>query len=133
MSKSYRVAMDIDISAVSPASGFLMKSVDRAIDESGFTPRCAYEVFAFLCDVAIQGAYPKVSYGELKTHRRIIKALNEAKKEYIANKSDIEVIKTAIQKNKNWPNSDEMFDILDQIMAKLHGAEEINENPTPSS
>jgi hypothetical protein len=80
--------------------------------------------------VAIQGANPKVSFDQLKAHRGIIKTLQQAKNGFTANKTDIDILKNSVRNNRNWPNSDEMFDILDQIMEKLIHAEEVNENPS---
>jgi hypothetical protein len=135
MSKQYKVDLKIDISNVNAGSGFLMKPVDKEIDERGIKERTGAEVFTFLVDVAIQGANPKVSFAELQGFRRVIKDLKNCEEtgEYTGNKTDIDIIKNAVRNNRNWPNSDEMFDILDQIIKKLNEAPEINASPTPSS
>jgi len=137
MSKLYRVDLNIDISKVTPNSGFLMKNVDKKEDERGFKERSGAEVLAFLCDVAVQGANPKVSYAQLEGFRKGLKALKKAseteKGELVCNKTDLDILKNSVRGNTNWPNSDEMFDILEQIMAKLSDPKEVDENPsTPS-
>jgi len=135
MSKLYRVDMKIDVSKSTPNGGFLLKKVDKEVDKREFIERTGAEVFGFLCDASIGGANPKVSYDQGKTFRKISKdlAAAEAKGEYIANKTDLDIIKNSLKGNPNWPNTDEMFEILEQIMGKLDNAENINENPSSGS
>ena len=135
MSKLYKVDLNIDVSKVTPNSGFLMKNVEKEVDERGFKERSGAEVLAFLCGVAVQGANPKVSYQQLEGFRKVLKSLDKAteKGELVCNKTDLDTLKNSIRGNTQWPNSDEMFDILEQIMAKLTAAKEINENPSSAS
>ena len=135
MSKLYKVDLNIDVSKVTPNSGFLMKNVDKEVDQRGFVERSGAEVLAFLCDVAVQGANPKVSYAQLEGFRKVLKSLSKAteKGELVCNKTDLDILKNSVRGNTQWPNSDEMFDILEQIMNKLGDAKEVNENPSSAS
>jgi hypothetical protein len=141
MSKAYKVDLNLDVKDINPSSGFIMKEVPKEADPNnpeaefdgrGFKERTGAEVFAFLVEVAVKGANPNASYDQLKGFRNTVKDITKAGKvgEYIANKTSIDLIKSSIRGNKGWPNSDEMCNILDDMMAKLDGATLIDENPT---
>ncbi len=133
MSKAYRVSMKIDLSKATPNGGFLMRTVpkeadpkkpDLEFDPRGFKERTGPEVFAFLCGAAINGANAKCGFQALKGFRKTIRNLELAipKAEWIANKSDIDTVKHSINGNQNWPNADEIFDVLESIMDNLEKA-----------
>jgi hypothetical protein len=132
MSKAYKVDMNIDVSKSTPNGGFLIYRVEKEVDARGFKERSGAEVFAYLGMAAIGGANPKCSYDQLKNFRRVSTALQKAseKGEFIGNKTDLEIIKQSIRGNQNWPNTDEMFAILEQIIAKIDAAVEVIENPS---
>jgi len=150
MSKAYRIDMTIDISDLHPSGGLLMKNMpkekeikdkdgkvtktleDNEWDSRGFKEQTGAEIFHFVCEGGINGANPKVSYDQGKTFRKIVENLKGAieKSEFIANKTEIDIIKNSIRGNRNWPNTTEMFNVLDRIMEKLDNATEITENPS---
>ena len=134
MSKQYKVDMNIDVSKVSVNSGFLARPVPKEkdndnpaaeFDPKGYKERTGPEVFAFLAAAAINGANAKCGFQALKGFRKTVKGLDRAveKGEYVANKTDIDIIKQSINGNPNWPNADEMFDVLESIMVALESAE----------
>ena len=132
MSKLYRVDMKLDTSKLTPNGGMLMKAVDKEVDKRGFKENTGAEVFALISGVAINGANPKCSHGQLKSFRKIIDDMNKAaaKGEFIGNKTDLDIIKNSIRGNPGWPNQDEILGVLDAIIDKIDTAELINENPS---
>lgn len=127
MSKQYKVDLNIDVSKSTPNGGFLIKNVDKSEDERGFKERTGPEVFVFLSQSAIKGANPKCGYEALRGFRRISKMLDKAAEsgELVANTTDIGTIKDSIKGNRNWPHSDELIDVLEQIMDKLEKADAV--------
>lgn len=141
MSKLYKTNMNIDVKELTPGGGMLMqpaikeadtKQPDAIVDPRGFKERTGAEVFALISGVAINGANPKCSYGQLKTFQKIKDDLNKAaaKGEFISNKTDMDIIKNSINGNQGWPNQEEIKGVLDQIMTNLDGASIIDENPS---
>ena len=126
MSKQYSVDLNIDISKLTPKSGLLMAQVEKDVDPRGFKERTAPEVFAFVCTFAINGANPKCSYAQLQSFRRISGMITKAAGSgvYVANKTDIDIIKNSIEGNRAWPNDDEILNVLDAIMEKFKDAKE---------
>jgi hypothetical protein len=125
--------MNIDVSKCTPNGGFLMRQLPKEADPKdplvefdarGFKERTGAEVFVFLSAAAINGANAKCGFQALKGFRKTIKDLSNAvaKGEWIANKTDIDVIKHSINGNQNWPNADEIFDVLEAIMDRLEKA-----------
>lgn len=144
MSKAYRLDMNLDISKLTPNGGMLMKAVPKeadpkddkvVFDPRGFKERTGAEVFALIAGVAINGANKKCSHDQLISFRKTVADLNFAaeKGEFIANKTIMDIIKQSIKGNTGWPNEDEILEVLDAILAKIDGAVEINENPTPNN
>lgn len=136
MSKAYRVNMSIDVSKATPKGGFILKSLGKDADpKEEPVRRTGPEVFAFLCGAAINGANAKCGFQALKGFRKIIRSLElaVAKAEWIANKSDINTLIHSINGNQNWPNANEIFDVLEAIMDNLEKAELITENPSQQS
>jgi len=131
MSKLYKVDMNLDTTKLTPNGGMLMKAVEKDVDSRGFKERTGAEVFALIAGVAINGANPKCSYDQLKGFQKTKKELNdaEAKGEWFANKSSIDVVKNSLRGNQ-WPNQDEIEGVLDQMLEKLNGAGIIDENPS---
>jgi len=127
MSKLFKIDMNIDISECTLESGFLKKPVDKEIDIKEYKERTAPEVFSFLCEAGIVGANPKVNYEQGLTLRKLIKELINAEKkgEFITNKTSISILINSIKVTATWPNKDEIFDVLEQIINKLNTAEEI--------
>lgn len=155
MSKAYRVDMNIDISDLHPSGGLLMqnpvaKTEEEALeilkkagiedpkpheiiwDARGFKERPAPQIFEMIVAGALQGANQRVSYDQLKGFRKVGKTVKDAvvKGEFITNKTEIDMIKNSIRGNSGWPNTDEMFNVLERVMDKLDKAELIDENPT---
>lgn len=141
MSKVYKVDMNIDVSKCTPGGQFLLyqvpkeqdpKNPEAPFDPRGFKERTGAEVFSFLGMASISGANPKCSFDQLKNFRRVSDALKKAseKGEFIGNKTDIDIIKNSIRGNPHWPNSDEVYLVLDQIITRLDQAVSITENPS---
>ena len=141
MSKAYKVDLKLDVKDLHPSSGILMREVPKEADPKnpeaefdarGFKERTGAEVFVFLCEVAIKGANPNVSFDQLKGLRKVSADLINAEKvgEFIGNKTEIDIIKNSIRGHRGWPNSDDMFAVLEKIIANLDGATLIDENPT---
>lgn len=141
--------MNIDVSNLHPSSNLLMKNVPKekevknpdgsttTLDDSewdvrGFKEQTGAEIFNMVVDGAIKGANQRVSFDQLKGLRKVAKTTADAVKvgNFIANKTEIDIIKNSIRGNQNWPNTDPMFDVLEKILDKLDNAENINENPT---
>jgi len=141
MSKALKVSMNLDVKDLHPSSGVLMKQAlkeadpkqpDAVVDSRGFKERTGPEVFAVIAGGAIGGSFPRGSFEQLKNYDRIVKNIDLAVKsgELIANKTDIDIIKDAVNKNPNWPNNTEFFKVLTGMMVLLDGAVEITENPS---
>jgi len=80
-----------------------------------------------LVEAAINGANPRVGYGDLKNLRKLSQGIKDAIKtgEYIANKTDLDLIIKSIDMNRNWPNNDETFRILESIVAAVDKAQPV--------
>jgi hypothetical protein len=98
---------------------------EAEFDSRGFKERTGPEVFEMICSAAISNANPKCSYDQLKGFRKVGKLMKDNIKagEFVANKTEIDVIKNAIKGNPSWPNQEELENILDSILANLDGAE----------
>jgi len=120
MSKQYQIGLDLDTSKLTPNGGFLMAQCGKEVDARGFRERSGAEVFVLAAQAAITGANPRCGYDAMKGFRKITKALEVAKEKGIfqGSKTDIDMIKNSIRGNQNWPNNDEVADVLDQMMEK---------------
>jgi len=134
MSKQYKVNMNIDVSKATPNGGYIRRRVptekdpknpDAEFDKVGFKLRTGAEVFAFLSEAAINGANRECGFQALKGFRQVIRNLKKsvATGDLIANRSDLDVIKNSIDGNTGWPNTDEMFDVLEVITNAIANAE----------
>ncbi len=128
MSKQYKVDMNIDVSKATPNGGFILKPPAKDADPKAEPERrTGAEVFVFLASAAINGANPKCGYHELKGFRKVIRLLESGLSNgtLVGNKTDFDVIKHSINGNRGWPNSDEMFDVLEAIVTAIEQAAEI--------
>ena len=126
MSKQYSIDMNLSTDKFTPTGGFLMVQVEKTVDPRGFRERSGAEIFALICSAAINGANGKVSYEQLKGFRKVQKMLDEAAANggiLFANKTELDVIKHSIRGNTNWPNTDEILAVLDEILKKIEDAE----------
>jgi hypothetical protein len=125
MSNLYSVDMNIETKDLTDGGGIKMKAVAKEVDPRGFKERTGAEAFALIAGVAINGANPKCSYGQLQTYRKIIADLNKAGEGdgvFKANKTTLDIITTSIKNNKGWPNQDEIMGVLDAIIGKINDA-----------